>query len=115
LLLLTTKDSRCEAFNKTASLDGETNLKLKLALPFVNSTLFSPRGLGLRVECERPVADLYSFNAKLVYGEERLQVDLKQFMHRGATLCNSETVTGLVVHTSSDCKLIMNQGRYRFK
>ena len=36
-------------------------------------------------------------------------------MHRGATICNSETVTGLVVHTSSDCKLIMNQGRYRFK
>ena len=36
-------------------------------------------------------------------------------MHRGATLCNSEAVTGLVVHTSTDCKLIMNQGRYQFK
>lgn len=36
-------------------------------------------------------------------------------MHRGATLINSDTVTGLVIHTSSDCKLIMNQGRYRFK
>ena len=36
-------------------------------------------------------------------------------MHRGATVCNSEKVTGLVVHTSTDCKLVMNQGRYRFK
>ena len=36
-------------------------------------------------------------------------------MHRGATLCNSGTITGLVVHTSTDCKLIMNQGQYRFK
>ena len=36
-------------------------------------------------------------------------------MHRGATLCNSEKVRGLVVHTSTDCKLIMNQGKYRFK
>ena len=40
---------------------------------------------------------------------------MKEFMHRGATVCNSESITGLVVHTSSDCKLIMNQGRYRFK
>ena len=36
-------------------------------------------------------------------------------MHRGATISNSETITGLVVHTSRDCKLMMNQGRYRFK
>ena len=36
-------------------------------------------------------------------------------MHRGATICNSEEVTGLVVHTSTDCKLIMNQGKYQFK
>ena len=36
-------------------------------------------------------------------------------MHRGATLTNSGTVTGVVVHTSTDCKLIMNQGKYRFK
>ena len=36
-------------------------------------------------------------------------------MHRGATVCNSQRVTGLVIHTSTDCKLVMNQGRYRFK
>lgn len=36
LVILTTKDSKCEAFNKTASLDGETNLKPKLALRSIN-------------------------------------------------------------------------------
>lgn len=41
LLLLTTKDDKCEAFNKTASLDGETNLKPKLALKTVNDTIYS--------------------------------------------------------------------------
>ena len=49
------------------------------------------------------------------YGGQSTDIDLKQFMHRGATICNSETLTGLVVHTSTDCKLIMNQGRYQFK
>ena len=36
-------------------------------------------------------------------------------MHRGASLQNSEQVCGLVLHTSTDCKLIMNQGKYGFK
>ena len=43
LVILTTKDDRCEAFNKTASLDGETNLKPKLALKAVNSSLFDSK------------------------------------------------------------------------
>ena len=40
LVLLTTKDEKCEAFNKTASLDGETNLKPKMALSAINETIF---------------------------------------------------------------------------
>ena len=115
LLLLTTKDQKCEAFNKTSSLDGETNLKPKLALKSINDTVFGEQNMQLKVECHKPIADLYSFNARAIYGAEITDIDLKQFMHRGATICNSDSVTGLVVHTSTDCKLIMNQGRYRFK
>ena len=40
MIILSTKDSRCEAFNKTSSLDGETNLKPKLALRSVNESLY---------------------------------------------------------------------------
>ena len=69
----------------------------------------------LSIDCDEPVADLYSFNARVKYGSEETHISLTQFMHRGATLCNSEKVRGLVVHTSTDCKLIMNQGRYQFK
>ena len=79
LVLLTTKDDRCEAFNKTSSLDGETNLKPKLALRNVNATLYS--GLGsssrLKLECHAPVADLYAFNGRVSYGDEQVDVDLK--------------------------------------
>ena len=89
LIVLTTKDDRCEAFNKTASLDGETNLKPKLALRSVNATLFEPSSENLSVECQEPIADLYKFNGRLTYGSEVTNIDLKQFMHRGATVCNS--------------------------
>ena len=119
LFILTTKDDKCEAFNKTASLDGETNLKPKLALKAINDTIYSADSSAIRgnfsISCPAPIADLYAFNAKVSYAGQLFDVDLKQFMHRGATLCNSGTVTGLVVHTSTDCKLIMNQGKYRFK
>lgn len=70
LVILTTKDARCEAFNKTASLDGETNLKPKLALSSVNSGLFSANSPLLTIECNSPVADLYNFNANVRFGDE---------------------------------------------
>ena len=41
MVILTTKDDGCEAFVKTAQLDGETNLKVKLALKQVNETLLT--------------------------------------------------------------------------
>ena len=49
------------------------------------------------------------------YGNDTFDANLKQFMHRGASLQNSEKIHGLVIHTSIDCKLIMNQGKYGFK
>ena len=58
-------------FNKTASLDGETNLKVKLALRNVNATLFSGDdniAQNLKVECHAPIADLYAFNGRVTYG-----------------------------------------------
>ena len=91
LVLLTTKDERCEAFNKTASLDGETNLKPKLAIPSVNANLFNSNQTKhvVKIECHEPIPDLYAFNGRISYQNEQVDIDIKQFMHRGATICNS--------------------------
>ena len=69
LLLLTTKDNKGDAFNKTASLDGETNLKPKLALKTINDTIYSANSAqyNFSVNCAAPIADLYSFNARVSY------------------------------------------------
>ena len=75
MVILTTKDDRCEAFVKTAQLDGETNLKVKLALKQINETLLTSQSKSLRVECQAPIADLYSFNAQLSYGDELESTD----------------------------------------
>ena len=78
-MLLTTKDDKCEAFNKTASLDGETNLKLKLALKLVNDSIYSEgsESRKFKIECAAPIADLYSFNASVSYSDQHMEIDLK--------------------------------------
>ena len=115
LLLLTTKGTRGEAFIKTAQLDGETNLKPKLPIKELNESMFTDSAKSISVDCHEPLADLYAFSARVKHGDQFIEADMKQFLHRGATLSNSDKVRGIVVHTASDCKLIMNQGKYRFK
>jgi len=43
------------------------------------------------------------------------EADLKQFLPRGSHLRNSGKVKALVLFTSTDCKLVLNEGAYKFK
>ena len=62
-----------------------------------------------------PNANLYLFNALVVWNGKSYNADLKQFLPRGSYLRNSEKIKALVLFTSTDCKLVMNQGTYKFK
>ena len=75
----------------------------------------------MEINCKTdPIPDLYTFNAdlKLVYSDKQaplIDLDLKQFVPRGAHVRNSEYIYLLVLYTGNDTKLILNQGSYRFK
>lgn len=63
---------------------------------------------------------MYSFEASLkIINKERqeplIDLDLKQFVPRGAHVRNSGHLYLLVLYTGNDTKLILNQGSYRFK
>ena len=79
------------------------------------------KDLILEVNCKGdPIPDLYSFEAdlKLVSQDRQaplIDLDLKQFVPRGAHVRNSECLYLLVLYTGNDTKLILNQGSYRFK
>lgn len=45
----------------------------------------------------------------------KIEIDLNQFLHRGALIRNSGRLLALVVYTGKDTKLIMNFGAYKFK
>lgn len=42
-------------------------------------------------------------------------MDLKQFLHRGTIVVNSNYIDAVVLYTGKDTKIVMNQGAYRFK
>ena len=67
-----------------------------------------------------PSKDLYYFYGQISYGDDaesrqKEEIDLMQFLHRGAIIRNSERVLALVVYTGKDTKLIKNFGTYKFK
>ncbi|KAK8058873.1 phospholipid-translocating P-type ATPase [Apiospora phragmitis] len=99
---------------ETANLDGETNLKIKQALP-ETSTLVSPSELsrlGGRIRSEQPNSSLYTYEATLTMqaggGEKELPLTPEQLLLRGATLRNTPWVHGIVVFTGHETKLMRN-------
>lgn len=69
----------------------------------------------LSVHCPPPNPNLYQFNAIACWLDGKFEADLKQFLPRGAHVRNSGKVLALVLFTSTDCKLVQNEGAYTFK
>jgi len=132
-IILACDNTKGEVFVHTAALDGERNLKPKLAPKMVlenYSRIFcSEPSWDLNVQSTVPVKDLYRFRGKLTMEPtshmpqdkgadnetKSAMLDVNQFLHRGAFIKNSGKVLALVIHTGTDTKLIMNLGQYNYK
>lgn len=111
LLLLSSSEPEGLAYVETANLDGETNLKVKQALP-VTARLTSAAGVAAlrgQLACEAPNNSLYTFDGTLsLPGQAPRPVGPDQLLLRGAQLRNAPWVFGLVVFTGRDTKLLQN-------
>lgn len=111
LILLSSSLPHGTAYIQTANLDGETNLKIRQALP-ETSHLTDPAALAdLRgdIECEGPSRHLYSFSGSLhIEGSAPLSVGVKQLLLRGAMVRNTEWAYGIAVYTGHDTRLMQN-------
>eukprot|EP00002_Diphylleia_rotans_P013474 TRINITY_DN2635_c0_g3_i2.p1 TRINITY_DN2635_c0_g3~~TRINITY_DN2635_c0_g3_i2.p1 ORF type:complete len:1173 (-),score=203.43 TRINITY_DN2635_c0_g3_i2:256-3774(-) len=104
-------DSVC--YIETSNLDGETNLKIRQALPTTDVTLpnSSDRDSLLRcsIECEAPNGSLYKFEGNYKPNDtDTYALENKQVALRGCRIKNTEWVDGIVVFTGHDTKLMMN-------
>ncbi|KAH8653557.1 hypothetical protein BX600DRAFT_386430 [Xylariales sp. PMI_506] len=114
LVLLASSEPEGLCYIETANLDGETNLKIKQAIP-ETSTIVSPAELsrlGGRIRSEQPNSSLYTYEATLTIqaggGEKELPLNPEQLLLRGATLRNTPWIHGVVVFTGHETKLMRN-------
>ncbi|KAF2270296.1 phospholipid-translocating P-type ATPase [Lojkania enalia] len=114
LVLLASSEPEGLCYIETANLDGETNLKIKQAIP-ETADLVSPSELsrlGGKIRSEQPNSSLYTYEATLTIsaggGEKELPLAPDQLLLRGATLRNTPWIHGVVVFTGHETKLMRN-------
>jgi len=116
LVLLASSEPEGLCYIETANLDGETNLKIKQALPetaaFISPTELAR--LGGKLKSEQPNSSLYTYEATLTMQatggrtEKELPLQPDQLLLRGATLRNTPWIHGVVVFTGHETKLMRN-------
>lgn len=114
LVLLASSEPEGLCYIETANLDGETNLKIKQAIP-ETAHLVNPSDLSRlsgQIRSEQPNSSLYTYEATLTMqaggGEKELPLAPDQLLLRGATLRNTPWIHGVVVFTGHETKLMRN-------
>ena len=114
LVLLASSEPEGLCYIETANLDGETNLKIKQAIP-ETANLVNPGELSRltgRLRSEQPNSSLYTYEATLTMqaggGEKELPLGPDQMLLRGAVLRNTNWIHGVVVFTGHETKLMRN-------
>jgi phospholipid-transporting ATPase len=114
IILLASSEPEGLCYIETANLDGETNLKIKQAIP-ETCVLVSPSELsrlGGKLRSEQPNSSLYTYEATMTIsaggGEKELPLSPDQLLLRGATLRNTPWIHGVVVFTGHETKLMRN-------
>lgn len=122
LFLLASSDAYGTAYIRTATLDGERNLKSRQALVQIKQEMQKSNipidQLKLRIWCEKPNAQIYQFHGdiKLDTPEmEECKLTLQQFVPRGSELSNTDWILGVAVYCGKDTKLMKSMGKNKYK
>ena len=111
LVLLWSPLTEGMCYIETASLDGETNLKLRKA-PGGIYKIFQPSnpdGVAGQLVCEQPNNNLHNFDGYYQKtGGAKVSLTADNLLLRGAELRNTADVIGAVVFTGIDTKLMRN-------
>uniref|UniRef100_A0A8D2PI18 Phospholipid-transporting ATPase n=1 Tax=Zosterops lateralis melanops TaxID=1220523 RepID=A0A8D2PI18_ZOSLA len=117
LLLLSSSEPHGLCYIETAELDGETNMKVRQAIPVtveLGNTSQLARFDG-EVICEPPNNKLDKFGGTLYWKEDKYPLSNQNMLLRGCVLRNTEWCFGLVIFAGPDTKLMQNSGRTKFK
>ncbi|KAK9462482.1 uncharacterized protein V1516DRAFT_710316 [Lipomyces oligophaga] len=102
-----------QAYVETAALDGETNLKSKVALPALAEIACTDEALAavdppVEFVVEDPNTDLYNFEGNVTVDGEKLSLSNDNIIYRGCIIRNTPRVIGFAVFTGQETKIRMN-------
>ncbi|XP_072479715.1 probable phospholipid-transporting ATPase IM isoform X2 [Notamacropus eugenii] len=118
LLILSSSEPHGLCYIETAELDGETNLKVRHALPVTSelgadiSRLAKFDGF---VACEPPNNKLDKFTGELSWKDNKYPLTNEKIILRGCVLRNTSWCFGMVIFAGPDTKLMQNSGKTKFK
>ncbi|OQR83446.1 P-type ATPase (P-ATPase) Superfamily [Achlya hypogyna] len=107
-LLLSTSEDNGACLIDTSNLDGEANLKTRVALNATAAIKFETKQPAFQVKCEPPNVDLYKFTGTLSIASAVFALDEQQLLPRGSTLRNTKHIVLLVVYTGHETKMMLN-------
>ncbi|XP_006837581.1 PREDICTED: probable phospholipid-transporting ATPase IC [Chrysochloris asiatica] len=118
ILLLSSSEPNSLCYVETAELDGETNLKFKMALEITDRHLQRENALATFdgfIECEEPNNRLDKFTGTLFWRNLSFPLDADKILLRGCVIRNTDSCHGLVIFAGADTKIMKNSGKTRFK
>uniref|UniRef100_A0A3Q3M8J2 Phospholipid-transporting ATPase n=1 Tax=Labrus bergylta TaxID=56723 RepID=A0A3Q3M8J2_9LABR len=118
LLLLSSSEPLNLVYIETAELDGETNLKVRQALPVtgdLGEDIEKLADFNGEVRCEPPNNRLDRFTGTLTFAGQKYPLDNEKILLRGCTLRNTDWCFGLVLFGGPETKLMQNCGKSTFK
>ncbi|CAG9326924.1 ATP8A1_3 [Blepharisma stoltei] len=118
MILLSSCDTKGICYIETKNLDGETNLKHKLANKSTQEYFSDPSKFDYftcSVKCEDPNPMIYNFNGLLKIEGITSALSNEQFLLRGSSLKNTDWIAGLVVYTGHQTKIMLNSAKSRAK
>ncbi|XP_072050739.1 probable phospholipid-transporting ATPase IM [Amphiura filiformis] len=118
IMLLSSSEPHSLVYVETAELDGETNLKVRQAIPetaVMGEDIEKLKQFNADVRCEAPNNKLDKFEGTLTWAEEKFPVSNDQILLRGCRLRNTKWCYGITIFSGRDTKLMQNSGKSKFK
>eukprot|EP00475_Leptophrys_vorax_P015182 TRINITY_DN2154_c0_g1_i1.p1 TRINITY_DN2154_c0_g1~~TRINITY_DN2154_c0_g1_i1.p1 ORF type:complete len:1151 (+),score=308.65 TRINITY_DN2154_c0_g1_i1:37-3489(+) len=115
VLAIKSSHPRGHCFVETASLDGETNLKVKRAVTETHVGLKEEKDVGNRdllsgtLSLEAPNKNFDQFKGKIELGEkDAIFLEASTLLLRDTCLKNTDWIIGMIVYTGADTKIRRN-------
>ncbi|XP_053212313.1 probable phospholipid-transporting ATPase IIA [Panonychus citri] len=109
MVFLKTSEKNGACFIRTDQLDGETDWKLRLAVPATQEfdSIEEIFKCDAVVHTEEPRLDIHSFNGKFTLNEAAISLGIENTLWAN-TVIASGTATGVVIYTGPETRSVMN-------